>query len=190
MRYLPLPLRGVRVTLAATAAVALAALALVSTAAPAPAHEPSVPTRIQVPAGHSPFLLAHAIGVQVYACSATPDGPKWQFVEPRAVLYGNGRLLGIHFAGPTWQATDGSSVKAARVDGVTVDPTAIPWLLLKATTTSAGPYGDRLAPTTYIQRIATRGGLEPSAADCHAGSVGSQRKVPYTADYRFWKEQA
>ena len=160
----------------------LAVLALIPAAASA---KTDVPSRVQVPAGHAPFLLAHAIGVQIYACSATADGPKWQFVAPKAVLFGKG-ILGHHFAGPTWQAADGSSVKAARVDGVTVDPTAIPWLLLKATTTTDG----QLGRTTYIQRLATRGGLEPAAAKCHAGTVGSERHIPYTADYRFWKEQS
>jgi hypothetical protein len=165
----------------------IAGLALFSAVASAHADEPAVPARIQVPAGNTPFLLAHALGVQIYACTATPGGPKWQFVAPKAVLYGDpGELLGFHFAGPTWQATDGSQVKAARVDGVTVDPKAIPWLLLEATSTSAG----RLAPTTYIQRLNTHGGLEPAAAACNAGTVGAEQHVPYTADYRFWKEQA
>lgn len=169
-------------------ACAFAGLALFSTVASARSAEPAVPAKIQVGAGHTPFLLAHAIGVQIYACSATPDGPKWQFVAPRAVLYDDHfQFLGTHYAGPTWQAKDGSTVQASRVDGVTVDPSAIPWLLLKATTKS--PEG-LLAPTTYIQRLNTRGGLEPAAAACSAAAVGNERHVPYTADYRFWKETA
>jgi len=45
-------------------------------------------------------------------------------------LYGeNGKRIATHFARPTWQAKDGSTVVAQRVDGVTVDATAIPWLL-------------------------------------------------------------
>jgi hypothetical protein len=166
----------------------IATVAALALASPIAAHA-AEPAKIQVPAGHEPYLLAHAIGVQIYACAATPDGPKWQFVAPEALLYGH-RFLGHHFAGPTWKAADGSNVRAARVDGATVDPTAIPWLLLKATSTAAGRHGDRLAHTTYIQRIATRGGLEPRAVDCHAGAVGRERHVPYTADYRFWKEQS
>jgi hypothetical protein len=166
-------------------ACAIAALALCSSVTAAQAAE--VPAKIQVPAGHTPFLTAHAAGVQIYACAATADGPKWQFVEPKAVLYDDGgQFLGTHFAGPTWQANDGSQVKAARVDSATVDPTAIPWLLLKATTTTAG----RFAPTTYVQRLNTRGGLEPAAAGCKGATVGAERWIPYTADYRFWKEQA
>ena len=77
-------------------------------------------------------------------------------------------------------------MKGERVDGVTVDPTAIPWLLLKATP-SAGPDGDRLAGTSFIQRIATTGGLEPAAADCNPGTAGTVEASPYTADYVFWK---
>jgi len=118
----------------------LAAMALAASVASA---QP-VPDRIQVPAGNAPYLQAHAIGAQVYACAATADGAKWQFVEPQAILYDDhAGLLGVHFAGPTWQTRDGSQVKAAKVDGVTVDPTAIPWLLLKKTSTTPG----RLAAT-------------------------------------------
>ena len=62
-----------------------------------------------------------------------------------------------------------------------------PWLLLSAASTTAGPDGDRLARTTYIQRLATTGGLSPAAATCNADTAGSQAEVPYTADYYFWK---
>ena len=174
--------------LACLLGTAIACVALFSADASARSDDPAVPTRIQVPDGHKPFLLAHAAGVQIYACSTTPDGPKWRLVAPRAELYGdNGQVLATHFGGPTWEAKDGSWVKAQRVDGVTVDPGAIQWLLLKFTTRAAGPDGDRLAGTTYIQRIATAGGLEPAAAECDADAIGSVREIPYTADYRFWK---
>jgi hypothetical protein len=175
---------SVRRLLGATAT----ALALLTATASAQAAEPA---KIQPPAGNTPYLTAHAAGVQVYACSSTADGPKWSFVEPRAVLYGDRfNLLGTHYVGPTWQATDGSLVKGQKVDGVTVDPTAIPWLLLKAVSTAPGAQGDRFVPTTYIQRLNTRGGLEPAAAQCSAATIGAERQVPYTADYRFWKATA
>lgn len=182
----------IRSAVATMVIAAVACLALPTAGARATSDVPPVPSpRIQVEDGHKPFLLAHANGVQIYACSATPDGPKWRLVAPRANLYTDGgALIGTHFAGPTWEAKDGSYVKATRVDGVTVDPTAIPWLLLKASTTAAGPDGDRLAHTSYIQRINTTGGLEPAAAECTADTIGAEREIPYTADYRFWKEQA
>jgi hypothetical protein len=86
------------------------------------------------------------------------------------------------------QASDGSVAVGQRVNGVTVDPTAIPWLLLRAASTSEGLSGDRLAATTFIQRINTTGGLTPSASDCSATTVGRTAEVPYTADYWFWKK--
>ncbi len=167
------------------AVIPAGSLTAVAQAAPA---EPPVPTTIAVPAGSKLYLVTHATGVQIYGCNATAGGYAWSLVAPRANLYGdNGKLIATHFAGPTWQARDGSSVVAQRVDGVTVDPSAIPWLLLSAASTTAGPDGDRLARTTYIQRLATTGGLPPAAATCNADTAGSQAEVPYTADYYFWK---
>ena len=146
---------------------------------------PQVPTRIKVPAGNQAFLVAHAVGVQIYRCNAAT--PEWVFVAPRANLYNDkGKLFITHFGGPTWQAKDGSTAVGTRVDGVTVDPTAIPWLLLSAVG-SPGTYGDRLEKTTFIQRTSTTGGLAPNVTECTAATNGSTREIPYTADYTFWK---
>jgi Protein of unknown function (DUF3455) len=101
------------------------------------------------------------------------------------------KLIITHFGGPAWQAKDGSKVvgRLAR-DPVPVDPTAIPWLLLSTPSPTAGPDGDRLVDTTYIQRTATTGGLAPAAATCNATTAGMVAEVPYTADYFFWKKTA
>ena len=168
--------------LAVAFALLAAALPLAEIAAAGP-PEPAVPDRIEVPAGNKPFLSAYAVGVQVYEC----DGATWRFVEPRAhLLDDRGKLIATHFAGPTWQAKDGSMVVGQRVDGTSVDPTAIPWLLLSAAATSAGHDGERLAATTYIQRVDTTGGLAP-ATTCSESAAGVRVEVPYTADYVFWK---
>jgi hypothetical protein len=147
-----------------------------------------VPSQLQVGAANKLFLVAHAIGVQIYSCNTAASGFAWGFVAPRADLYdAKGKLVATHFAGPTWQATDGSTVVGRRVDGVTVDSTAIPWLLLAAASTSSGLDGDRLTHTTFIQRVATTGGLAPPAATCDAATAGTRQEVAYTADYLFWK---
>ena len=169
---------------AAVAAVSLAGLAYAEPAAP------PVPSKIAVPEGNKLFLIGHAVGVQIYSCNATSGGGfKWSFVAPRADLYADsGKLLATHFAGPRWQARDGSVITGQRVDGVTVDPSTIDWLLLSASGSgSAGSDGDRLAGTTFIQRIATTGGLIPAPATCNEGTVGNTEEVPYTSDYTFWK---
>jgi Protein of unknown function (DUF3455) len=150
--------------------------------------EPVVPRAIGVADGNKVFLVGHAAGVQIYSCNATASGYRWDFVAPRADLYDErGKLIASHFGGPTWRTGDGSEVVARRVDGVTVDATAIPWLLLSAVSTSAGADGDRLVRTTFIQRTATSGGLAPAGADCDATTAGTSAEVPYAADYHFWK---
>jgi hypothetical protein len=173
-------------TLAACAAVAVVVVAVAAvTPAYAGPTAPAVPGEIAVAEGHKPFLVAHAAGVQIYRC----DGASWGTSTPRADLYDDhGKRIGTHYAGPAWETRDGSTVKAARVAGVTVDATAIPWLLLKATPTVRDD--GRLAATSYIQRTATVGGLAPPAAACSAATIGDVVEVPYTADYTFWKERA
>jgi hypothetical protein len=131
------------------------------------------------PAGNKLYLVAHAVGVQIYTCTASG----WTLAGPRADLYGaNGKLVATHFAGPTWRATDGSTFVGRAIDKVTVDPTAIPWLLLERVSSAPGE-GDRLAETTYVQRLNTTGGLAPARA-C---ATGDTAEITYTADYAFWK---
>ena len=162
-------------------AIAVAAAAALPPAAVAAIPAPDVPATIAVTGDEKPFLATHAEGVQIYACRSGA----WALVAPRATLYGdNGQVVATHFAGPTWQAGDGSSVRGSRVDGVTV-PGAIQWLLLSRASSSIGSDGDRLTGTTHIQRINTVGGLPPSAAECL--TEGTQVEVPYAADYVFWK---
>jgi len=170
-------------------ALALAALPLAQVA-DAKTEAPDVPTDVRVDPGYKVFLSGHAVGVQIYRCNAASGGFAWGLVAPRADLYDDhGKLIVTHYGGPTWEARDGSTVVAARDGQVTVDATAIPWLRLKATSTSAGPDGDRLERTTYIQRINTTGGLQPAAAECTTDTLSTEREIPYTADYRFWKAQ-
>lgn len=176
-------------SLLAAAILAGVAASLPAQVAHAGPSAPAVPTAIQVEDGNKLFLVGHADGVQIYSCNATSSGYRWDFVAPRADLYDdNGKLITTHFAGPTWKAKDGSNVVGRLVDRVTVDANAIPWLLLSARSTATGTDGDRLAATTFIQRIATTGGLAPAAAECTADTAGSRAEVPYTSDYFFWKE--
>ena len=174
-----------------SAAVALAAAALLpAAAAHAGPPAPEVPIDVAVPDGHKPYLVGHASGVQIYPCQATATGYAWGPSTPRATLVDdNAKPIAEHFGGPSWQAKDGSLVVGRRDSGVTVDPTAIPWLRLTIASATAGADGDRLMATTYIQRTATVGGLTPPAADCNAATAGSTVEVPYTADYTFWKRQ-
>ena len=142
---------------------------------------PVVPSEIKVEAANKVFLVGHALGVQIYACTSTPTGFDWTFVAPRANLFNDrGKLIMTHFGGPTWQARDGSRVVGQLTGTVTVDRKAIPWLRLSAASTSAGPDGDELVDTTFIQRIATRGGLAPAVARCNKPDARHSGRSPRT----------
>lgn len=159
-------------------------------AAPAgPLAVPSdMPASLRVPAGNVAFLAAPATGVQIYTCAMSGTTFAWSAAVPAAVLYNDeGDKIGTHFAGPTWQASDGSTVKGHKLVAITVAPDAIPWLLLNAVATTVGPSGgDTLSKTTYIQRLLTRGGVTPPASACNAGAVGTTQSIPYSALYVFY----
>jgi hypothetical protein len=175
-----------RLLLAGIAAVA-AALPLASAAMAGPAA-PVVPGEIAVTGDHKPYMVAHAEGVQIYACYSVAGGYAWRLLAPRATLTGeSGKPVATHYGGPTWEARDGSTVVGMRETGVSVDATAVDWLRLRADSTTAGPDGDRLTGTSYIQRINTVGGRPPAAGECDEDTVAEQREIPYSADYVFFK---
>jgi hypothetical protein len=143
-----------------------------------------VPTDVQVPVGNTLAFRVTGVGVQIYVwtLSATdPSQGSWVLKAPHAVLFEQNReLIGIHFGGPSWEGNDGSKVVGSRIGIITVDPSAIPWLSLKAAAnTGSGIFSD----VTYIQRLNTVGGLAPTTP----GTVGQEVLVPYIADYVFYR---
>ncbi|SEP71706.1 Protein of unknown function [Lentzea xinjiangensis] len=167
--------------LVATALLGLAAGAAGSTAAPTPAvmngGDAQVAPAVQVPAGHKVVAKLQAKGVQTYTCAAGA----WKGLEPAATLSDRlGRAVGLHSRGPIWVSTlDGSAVEAAPVDGARNDVAgAVPELLLKAKSTRGEGV---FAGVTYVQRLATKGGVAP-AGGCQEGA---QTSVRYEALYTF-----
>ena len=149
---------------------------------------PEVPQVLEPPGDtNKVHFYVHAAGVQIYRATPSPADPNsfvWTFIAPEAVLFdGDGNVVGIHYAGPTWESNSGSLVVGARVAGVTLHPTDIPWLLLRAVSTS-GP--GILNGTTYIQRVNTAGGVMPSTAPTQAGQ---EARVPYTTEYYFYRSK-
>lgn len=132
-------------------------------------------------------LTLHAAGVQVYECrsadaSARPD---WAFVAPEADLYdAGGQRVGRHFAGPTWEAADGSRVTATVTARLPArSPDSIPELKLAARSDSAK---GAFAGVTAIERVDTVGGAAPHEG-CTAATTGTRVRVPYAARYVFFK---
>jgi hypothetical protein len=147
---------------------------------------PVVPPALAVSAGNMLAFQRSARGVQIYACTAGASGPSWVFQAPEATLYDRHQhFAGTHFAGPTWRDKDGSEVVGAKVAAVTVDPSAIPWLLLGAKS-HAGQ--GRMEAVTFVQRISTTGGIAPQGG-CDDAHVGAVARVDYTAEYVFYRGQ-
>lgn len=148
---------------------------------------PEVPAILEVGEGFGVSYHTYAEGVQVYVSTETSPGVYgWVFKEPIATLYRDADfhgVVGTHYAGPTWESNSGSTVVAARLEGVTVDPTAIPWLKLGVVSESGPGIFDN---TTHIQRVNTVGGKAPSTG-ANASNVGEEIHVPYTAEYYFYK---
>ncbi len=130
------------------------------------------------------LFRAEGKGVQIYECRASKDQFRWAFVAPEAVLYDkDGKRIGKHFAGPAWQAEDGSKVTGQLLSKADApDGHSIPWLLLKA----ASHEGDgAMGGVDTIRRLMTKGGAAP-AGGCDAGHVGQTARVSYAAEYEFY----
>ena len=179
-------LRPLNATLAGLAILMLALVVGVITrpAAAEPGNDNRAPdvgeyTELNVDAGHKVAFHTYAEGVQIYRWSGTA----WDFVGPEAVLYADEHaesIVGIHYAGPTWESTSGSKVVGTVAERATVDADSIPWLKLTAKGQGAGIFAD----ITFIQRVNTVGGLAPSDAGEY---VGEEVGVPYTAEYYFYR---
>jgi Protein of unknown function (DUF3455) len=159
----------------------LALLLLSGSLASAAAAEP-LPAAIAAP-GEAVVLSLHAEGAQVYECKAGADGKlAWAFREPIATLMEDGKTVGRHYAGPSWEYSDGSAVvgkMAGSAPGAT--PNDIAWLKLDVASRRGSGV---LTPVTTVQRINTAGGKLDGACD----KAGTWRSMPYSADYVFLKK--
>jgi uncharacterized protein DUF3455 len=133
---------------------------------------------IDVPQGVHLLLQAKGKGVQIYTCTSG----EWTLKAPDAkLLDARGKVIGSHFAGPTWQLTDGSQLKAKAIGSQpSPETTAVAWLLLQALPDSGT---GKFANITYIRRTETHGGVAPNKA-CASGET----RVPYTATYSFYEK--
>src|SRR5271155_1711544 len=109
--------------------LARAALTLLLASGVSAKAQTPLPDAIAAP-GETVILTLHAEGAQIYECKAGSDGRlAWSFREPAATLLLDGKTVGRHYAGPSWEYSDGSTVVgkvAARTPGATPDDVA--WL--------------------------------------------------------------
>jgi hypothetical protein len=133
----------------------------------------------------APAIEAFGRGVQIYACKASGGAYAWTLKAPDAILSdAKGNVIGKHFAGPSWQASDGSTVVGELLNASPApDAGAVPWLVLRAKShTGSGV----MASVQYVVRAHTEGGAAP-ASGCDVGHAGAEVRVPYNALYVFFR---
>ncbi len=169
------PIRGFA---SATLFVATIAVASFSLAAQQP------PPQLQPPANEQLLLQVHAKGDQIYACKSDAAQFTWTLKAPDAQLFDkDGKPFGKHFAGPSWEANDGSRVTGKAVaNAPSPDADSIPWLLVNVISHDGSGV---LSRATTIQRLNTKGGKAP-ATGCDTAHLGQELRVPYSADYVFY----
>lgn len=148
---------------------------------------PLVPEDIRVAATEQVSLVLTAKGVQIYECRARKDDAarfEWVFKAPEADLFDwEGKKIGKHYAGPTWESNDGSKVLGEhKAHADARDANAIQWLLIEVKKHEGEGVFSKV---TNIQRVDTIGGKAP-AGGCEATSIGKEIRVPYTATYYFY----
>jgi len=151
---------------------------------------PTVPDALKPTSTDGVIAKANAKGVQIYECKSSTSGAAafaWALTGPDAELSDDqGKPLGKHYAGPTWEAPDGSKVVGEKVQQADApQATAVPWLLLRAKSTSGKGAFEKV---TFVQRVDTTGGKAP-ADGCDAAHSGATTKVPYTATYYFYGQK-
>ncbi|MET0310818.1 MAG: DUF3455 domain-containing protein [Burkholderiaceae bacterium] len=182
----------IRTALALSAAALFTACASNNTSSTAmtmkPYDQASLPAAVQVPAGNRVAMETVGVGEITYECRVKANMPgqyEWFFVGPDAKLNDRGgKTIGKYYGPPaTWENNDGSKLTATQVAVSPAGAGAIPLQLVKANPAMGS---GAMTGVTYIQRVATVGGVAPAAA-CGATNVGAKQVVKYQADYIFYK---
>ncbi len=119
--------------------------------------------------------------VQIYVCTAAEGHYAWHLKAPEAVLLdGSGKEAGHHFAGPSWQALDGSTIVGEPlVASAAPQPGSVPWLVLRVRShIGEGTF----AGVTYVARTQTEGGAAP-ASGCDPSHADAEIRIGYSATY-------
>ncbi len=160
---------------------AVAASLLLSLTVGTMADNKPLPAAIAAP-GEAIVLTVHAVGLQLYECKPGADGKlAWTFIAPQATLTADGKVVGKHGAGPSWELLDGSGITAkavANTPGATEND--IPWLKLEVNSHKGA---GQLDGVTTVQRINTKGGVLKGSCDRERGEG-----MPYEADYVFLRK--
>ena len=148
----------------------------------------ALPDTVKVPMGHNVAMETVGAGTITYECRAKKDTAgqfEWAFVGPSATLTDrSGKTVGRYYGPPaTWESGDGSKVTGVQQSVAPGGDGNIPLQLVKA---NPAVGTGAMQGVSFIQRVATRGGVAPAMA-CAAGNTGQKQTVQYQADYIFWR---
>jgi Protein of unknown function (DUF3455) len=148
-----------------------------------------VSKKLQVPTDQRLVFKSAARGSQIYICQQIPADRsqfEWKLKAPEAKLFdAQGKVVGKHYAGPTWEANDGSKIAAVVTAKEQAPNASIPWLLLQVkSTTGKGKFTN----VKWVQRLNTTGGI--ASPECNRDRLNTEISVPYTADYYFYSSNA
>ncbi len=163
--------------------IGLPIAALLGGVSPAPATPQAA--RMGAPAAfdvadRAAVAVIHGAGAQIYECKADARGAQsWAFREPIANLVQHGLTIGVHYAGPTWELTNGEVVvgrQLAAAPGAAAGD--VPLLKL-----DVGEHRGNgiLKDAKLVLRLNTRGGVLKGGCPI----AGELRAEPYSADYVF-----
>ena len=147
----------------------------------------ALPDAVKVPTGQKVALETVGVGEITYECrekQAAAGQFEWAFVGPNAVLNDRaGKAVGKYYGPPaTWEAMDSSKVTGTQLAIAPATAGNIPLQLVKANPAMGQ---GAMAGVSYIQRVATQGGVAPASA-CGIDTKGKKEVVKYQADYIFW----
>jgi len=143
-----------------------------------------VPQQLQPAASESLIFRLQGKGSQIYTCKMDGAQFAWVLKAPDAQLLDKGgKVFGRHFAGPSWEANDGSRITGKAVaNAPSPDADSIPWLRVNVVSHDGDGLLSRI---TTVQRLNTRGGKAP-ASGCDAAHASQEIRVAYSADYLFY----
>ena len=158
---------------------------------PAAAIDPNtLPAEVRVPAGNKAAVVLRGVGDVVWICDYKGEFGsnqyEWKIQRPEAKLLDrDGKQVGRYFGPPAqWDYWAGSNVTGEQVATAPSIAGNLPLALIKANP-ATGSQG-ALTGTTYIQRVATKGGAAP-AQECSWRTLRQTRSVSYEADYIFYR---
>ncbi|MES2974192.1 MAG: DUF3455 domain-containing protein [Pseudomonadota bacterium] len=176
------------VTRTALAAAALSLIAACSSTPMKMYSQDGLPAPVMVPAGNKVAMETVGVGEITYECRVKANMPgqyEWVFVGPDAKLMDrSGKVVGKYYGPPaTWESMDGSKLTATQVAVAPHMAGSIPLQLVKGNPAMGT---GSMQGVTYIQRVATMGGVAPASA-CDGSTMGKKEIVKYQADYIFYK---